>query len=79
MKTAAEIAAGLPKARRNGKGWVACCPAHPDKHPSLSIDETRDGKVLFHCHAGCSQDDVIDALRDRGLWQEPFETPNLEL
>ncbi len=46
MKTAMEIAGALPKNRRNGKGWVACCPAHADKHPSLSIDEGPDGKVF---------------------------------
>ncbi len=71
MKTAMEIAGALPKNRRNGKGWVACCPAHADKNPSLSIDEGPNGKVLLHCHAGCTQDEVIDALRDRGLWHEP--------
>ncbi len=68
--TAAEIAAGL-NGRRNGKGWVARCPAHNDKHPSLSIDEGRDGKALVVCRAGCSQEQVIDALRGCGLWHEP--------
>ena len=56
--------------RRSGKGWLAKCPAHKDKHPSLSIDEGSDGKALVKCRAGCSQDDVIDALRQRGLWPE---------
>ena len=28
-----------------------------------------DGKVLLHCHAGCSQRDVIAALKARGLWE----------
>lgn len=28
----------------------------------------RDGRTLIHCHAGCAQGDVIDALRSRGLW-----------
>jgi hypothetical protein len=27
-----------------------------------------DGKVLLHCHAGCTQQDVIDVLKARGLW-----------
>ncbi|HEV3330548.1 MAG TPA: hypothetical protein VG096_06185 [Bryobacteraceae bacterium] len=35
----------------------------------MSIVE-RDGMVLVHCHAGCSQADVIAALRARGLWPE---------
>jgi hypothetical protein len=44
--------------------------AHDDQHASLSITE-RDGKVLLHCHAGCSQESVIGALRAAGLWPEP--------
>jgi putative DNA primase/helicase len=45
---------------------MARCPAHDDRTPSLSIGE-RDGKVLFHCFAGCSQSKVRRALIDRGL------------
>ena len=37
----------LQGAHRNGRGWVARCPAHVDRNPSLSIDE-RDGKILLH-------------------------------
>ena len=47
--------------------WIARCPAHNDQNPSLSIDK-KDGKLLFYCHAGCSQDEVIDALKAKGLW-----------
>jgi len=45
----------------NGK-WLARCPAHADKSPSLSIKETSDGRVLVHCFAGCGALDVISAL-----------------
>lgn len=38
------------------------CPAHKDRRPSLSVSETEDGRVLLHCHAGCSFFDVRDAL-----------------
>src|SRR5579872_7492316 len=55
------------QARRVGSAWMARCPAHDDSKPSLSIQE-KDGKVLIHCHAGCSQSDVIRALEKRGLW-----------
>ena len=54
-------------ARRSGSCWMAKCPAHDDHNPSLSIREV-DGKVLLHCHAGCAQQDVIDALKARGVW-----------
>jgi putative DNA primase/helicase len=52
----------LHKFQRNGSGWKALCPAHVDKNPSLSISE-RDGKILLFCHAGCSFDAVLAALR----------------
>ena len=40
------------------KGWQTHCPAHGDEHPSLSLTEGEDGKVLVHCHAGCDQAEV---------------------
>ena len=54
--------------RRTGNTWTACCPAHDDRAPSLSISSGKDGKVLVRCHAGCEQRYVITALVDRGLW-----------
>ena len=53
----------LDKVRRTGRGtWIACCPAHADKSPSLTIRETDDGKVLLHCFTGCSALEIIDAV-----------------
>jgi hypothetical protein len=49
---------------------MARCPAHDDREPSLSICESGDGRMLVHCHAGCSQERVVGALRSRGLWME---------
>lgn len=56
-----EIAERLKGAKKNGSGWMACCPAHADKNPSLSISE-RYGKVLLHCHAGCQTQDIVAAM-----------------
>lgn len=56
--------------RRVGRGWIARCPAHDDRKPSLAIQEGEDEKVLVKCHAGCEQAQVIDALRARGLWSD---------
>ena len=53
-----------------GRGWIARCPAHDDRHPSLSIADTKDGKVLVRCHAGCDQQHVIAALKARGIWSD---------
>ena len=50
-----------------GAGWMACCPAHDDRTPSLSLRENR-GIILVHCHTGCSQEAVIAALKELELW-----------
>jgi putative DNA primase/helicase len=56
--------------RRVGLAWMARCPGHADRRPSLSVRDREDGKVLVRCHAGCDQMQVIAALRLRGLWDE---------
>ena len=60
-------------ARRAGSQWMAACPAHDDRNPSLAIRED-EGTILLRCHAGCSQADVIAALEARGLWQVAHTT-----
>ncbi|MGI8746718.1 MAG: CHC2 zinc finger domain-containing protein, partial [Bryobacteraceae bacterium] len=55
-------------ARKSGSAWMARCPAHKDRNPSLAICE-KNGKVLLHCHAGCPQEAVIDALDQMGVWE----------
>ena len=53
----------LEKTRRTGEGkWLACCPAHNDKSPSLAIKFTDDGKILIHCFAGCSVEEIVSAI-----------------
>ncbi len=53
----------LEKVRPTGRGsWIASCPAHADKSPSLTIRETDDGKVLLHCFAGCSVAEVLASV-----------------
>jgi len=47
---------------RSGKGWTARCPNHQDRFASLSVAEGDDGRVLLHCHAGCSTDSVVTAM-----------------
>lgn len=42
--------------------WIACCSAHDDKRPSLSIRELADGTLLVHCWAGCGAADVVAAI-----------------
>jgi hypothetical protein len=64
----AETLARALGGRRTGSHWMAPCPTHEDREPSLSIKDANDGKVLVHCHAGCDQSVVISELRSRGLW-----------
>ncbi|MDA1311286.1 MAG: toprim domain-containing protein [Proteobacteria bacterium] len=66
--TAESIAKGL-SGHKSGAGWMVRCPAHHDREPSLSITTGGDGKVLFRCHAGCDQAQVLGALRGLGLWE----------
>lgn len=49
------------------RGKVTHCPAHNDNNPSLSVSE-KDGKTLVHCLTGCSQQAILAALTERGLW-----------
>ena len=60
---AEEFVSHLVKVRRTGPGrWVSCCPAHEDKHPSFTIRELEDGRILTHCFAGCSVEEVVSAI-----------------
>jgi hypothetical protein len=66
------IAKALGNAKQINGNWLASCPVsghgrgNGDKNPSLSIKED-NGKLLFHCHGGCDQHSVFDAVRERNL------------
>lgn len=64
MMTARELISSgkLKGVKKQGKNWVALCPAHDDQKQSLSITEGDGDKVLTHCHAGCTPDQVWAAL-----------------
>lgn len=59
--TTQDILHRLKGVKKQGSGWVAICPAHQDKSPSLSIDDGDEG-TLLHCHAGCTYKQIMDAL-----------------
>jgi hypothetical protein len=56
------ILSRLKSVRQVAGGYVAKCPAHDDQQASLSVATGDDGRVLLHCHAGCSIEDVCRAL-----------------
>ncbi len=60
--TAERILDRLESVRETGPGrWIARCPAHDDKTPSLAIRDV-DGKLLLHCFAQCSLHEIVSAV-----------------
>ena len=52
----------LEKVSKSGKGYIARCPAHDDKTPSLALQECSDGRILLKCFAGCSALEVVGSI-----------------
>lgn len=71
-----DLLAKFPDAKHQGEGWAAKCPAHDDHRASLSIGTGADGRVLLHCHAGCTLDAILAAVNlvKRDLFPEPKPT-----
>ena len=46
------------------KRFICACPAHEDDRPSLVVIESArfEGRAIFHCHAGCSKEDICTAF-----------------
>src|SRR5438874_8564552 len=56
------VLAHLKGVRPSLRGWKACCPAHADREPSLSIGLGEQGQVLLKCFAGCSLERIVEAM-----------------
>lgn len=58
-----ELLSRLDAVRPRGPGrWQARCPAHhPDRNPSLSVNEGDTG-ILLKCWAGCELEEITAAL-----------------
>lgn len=71
-----ELLDRLDKVRQTGEHkYLACCPVHGDKNPSMSIAE-KDGRVLCHCFAcGANGLEVVQALglSPSVLFEKPIE------
>ena len=73
----------LTGVRKSGDGaFMACCPAHEDSNPSLSIKIETNGKMLVHCHAGCLTEQIVAvldmSLRDLFPTESPSATADTE-
>ena len=51
--------------RWHGNYGTACCPAHDDRNPSLSIRDGEAGIFLLHCFTGCQYRDIRAALKSK--------------
>ncbi len=51
----------LEGVERSGEDYVARCPAHDDRNPSLSATDG-DTRVLLTCHANCAFESIVGAL-----------------
>ena len=40
--------------------YSACCPAHADSKPSLSVTLATDGRILMNCHRDCEFDEIVE-------------------
>lgn len=58
-----DILPRLDKVRRTGPiNWIASCPAHEDRNPSLTLKQESDGQVLARCHSGCDFHAIVGAV-----------------
>ena len=64
--TAEEIAIALD-GKKCGQEWRTHCPVHQGSNRNFYITE-KNGRLLFHCFVGCSQESVINELKALGLW-----------
>jgi hypothetical protein len=55
----------------NERDGMCGCPAHNDRKASLSISSGHKRPVVFHCHAGCTFEQVRDQLSQMNLWPVP--------
>lgn len=56
-----DVLSRLEGVKRTGQSFKACCPAHDDQTPSLSI-RLKDGRILVKCFAGCSAEAIVGAM-----------------
>ncbi len=53
----------LDGVKETGLGrFMARCPAHDDKSPSLGVKDCGDGFTVVNCLAGCETEDVLSAV-----------------
>ena len=65
------LAKALGGHKAGANQWMAHCPCHEDRTPSLSVRWGRNGKTIVGCKAGCRKQDVLAELSRRGISVSP--------
>ena len=73
MNKLGNILSKLSHVKKVQDGYMSLCPAHKDVNPSLHISDGGNGKILIHCFAGCSFENIVKAL---GLDKSIFAPDN---
>ncbi|WP_340107796.1 toprim domain-containing protein [Pikeienuella sp. HZG-20] len=76
--TEAQRITGALKGKWYGRYGVACCPAHGDRNPSLTLADGLNGRLLAHCKAGCTFTSILDALRSLGVIEGAGKPPKAD-
>lgn len=75
-----DLLSRLSGVRSTGRDrWIAKCPAHDDRSPSMTVRQLPDGRTLMHCFAGCETAAILDALglTFSDLFPEPLTRESL--
>ena len=71
QSTAREIALALKGQRTGADSYLCRCPGpmhrRGDVNPSLSVKVSDRGRLLLHCFVGDSYEEIVAALKARGL------------
>lgn len=61
----------FPSVKATGPNkWMARGLCHDDKSPSVGIKLINDEKIIFHCFAGCSAEEVLSSIG--ATWEDVF-------
>jgi len=58
-----DLLSRLEKVRQTSpSNWIACCPSHHDKNPSMAVRHVDDGRILLHDFGGCDVEQILSAI-----------------
>lgn len=67
----------LDKVKKTGTDrWIASCPSHDDKNPSLNIKQGDDGRILVICRAGCNNHEIMSSINLK--WRDLYPSGSVD-